>query len=94
MPISEGVVNNLQRYENDAVYLNHQSKTHIFPVDKVYHEENVPFEPNSYIDKKIFDNHISQNIEMWLHESMNIWIFTGGQTFSGKEECLFGDRLK
>jgi len=94
MTIMADVDNNLDKFEKDIVYLKHQQKIHIFPVDSVYAEEVTAFQQESEVDRDIYDSHLNQKVNKLMAEPANLWVFTGGQTFSGKEECMFGDRLK
>ena len=88
------IENNLEKFEDDVVYLKHQQKIHIFPVDSVHVEENSAFSSSTETEKGIYLSSIQQSVLKWMQESTNLCVFTGGQTFSGKEEWMFGDRLK
>lgn len=76
------------------MYLKHQQKIHIFPVDSVFIEEETGQSSSYDIDRGIYEVHMKRSVNKLMEESTNLWVFSGGQTFSGKEECLFGDRLK
>jgi len=66
------VENNLDKFNSDVVYLKHQNKTHIFPVDKVHYEEHTALRGDSYIDKSIFDDEIKPQVLSCMEDSMNI----------------------
>lgn len=86
--------NNLEKFEKDIVYLKHMQKIHIFPVDSVHIEENHVFSDYTETDNEIYDQHIKTQVLKCLKESSNLCVFSGGQTFGGKEECMFGNKLK
>ncbi|CAI2380814.1 unnamed protein product [Moneuplotes crassus] len=97
LQIPPGTRENLCKYEDDILYLRHQQKMHIFPVDGVYSSgtslEN-EIDQNISPDPEIFTKHFKNPLLRCLNESHNMCVFTGGQSYSGKEDCLFGDRLE
>jgi hypothetical protein len=86
--------NNLEKFEKDVVYLKHMQKIHIFPVDSVHKEENNVNSDYTETDTEIYNQYIKLQVLQCLKESSNLWVFSGGQTFSGKDESLFGNKLK
>lgn len=63
LSVPESTINNLEKFDKDVVYLKHQNKMHIFPVDNVYVEDGSIFECDSGTNKEIFNNHIKQSVQ-------------------------------
>lgn len=66
------VDNNLDKFEKDIVYLKHQQKIHIFPVDSVYAEEVTAFQQESEVDRDIYDSHLNQKVNKLMAEPANL----------------------
>lgn len=91
---AQDATSNLDKYENDVVYLKHHQKLHIFPVDGVYAEEDYAFNQESDINQNIFNTHVRGHVPALMTDSTNLCVFAGGQSEAGKDELLFGDRMK
>ena len=80
------------------LYISNTNKKFIFSLLTEYLTE-IPLNKENFdeyfpVESKIFSQHLINPVMKWCSESSNLCVFSGGQTFSGKEDCLFGDRLE